>query len=70
VHEQRIKEARDALAAVKFRQAQQAKKKRNDGLTFAVGDLVMVDSSGCRSSHKTHIQARAQPSSSLAGTAL
>jgi hypothetical protein len=56
VREQRIEEARDALAAAKVRQAQQANKKRNDEPTFAVGDLVMVDSSDRRSRYKTRTQ--------------
>ncbi|GAA6054862.1 hypothetical protein NBRC10513_006213 [Rhodotorula toruloides] len=54
--EQRIKDARDALAAAKVRQAAQANKKRGDEPTFSVGDLVMVDSSDRRSRYKTRSQ--------------
>ncbi|EGU13057.1 RNA binding protein [Rhodotorula toruloides ATCC 204091] len=54
--EQRIKDARDTLAAAKVRQAAQANKKRGDEPTFSVGDLVMVDSSDRRSRYKTRSQ--------------
>ncbi|GAA5908929.1 hypothetical protein JCM5296_006825, partial [Sporobolomyces johnsonii] len=49
----KLNDARDALAAAKVRQAEQANKKRGEDPTFAVGDLVMVDSSDRRSRYKS-----------------
>ncbi|GAA5981406.1 hypothetical protein JCM10908_004099 [Rhodotorula pacifica] len=49
----KIQEARDALAAAKMRQASQANKTRGDEQEFAVGDLVMVDSSDRRARYKS-----------------
>ncbi|GAA6026234.1 hypothetical protein JCM8202_000461 [Rhodotorula sphaerocarpa] len=48
-----LKMARDALAAAKVRQAEQANKKRGVEHDFRVGDRVMVDSSDRRSRFKT-----------------
>ncbi|GAA5977503.1 hypothetical protein JCM11641_000983 [Rhodosporidiobolus odoratus] len=49
----KIGEARDALAAAKVRQAEQANKRRGPDWEFKVGDLVMVDSADRRSRYKT-----------------
>ena len=54
--EQRLKEARDALAAAKVRQAEQAKWRRGDEPTFKKGDKVLVDSSDRRSRFKSRSQ--------------
>lgn len=54
--EQRLKEARDALAAAKVRQAEQANRKRGDEPTFEKGDKVLVDSSDRRSRFKSRSQ--------------
>ncbi|GAA5972537.1 hypothetical protein JCM11641_001890 [Rhodosporidiobolus odoratus] len=48
-----ISDARDALAAAKVRQAEQANKRRGPEVGFEVGDLVMVDSADRRSRYKT-----------------
>ncbi|KWU40976.1 hypothetical protein RHOSPDRAFT_12897, partial [Rhodotorula sp. JG-1b] len=54
--EQRLREARDILAAAKVRQAEQANRKRGDEPTFKKGDKVLVDSSDRRSRFKTKSQ--------------
>ena len=54
--QEKIKEARDALAAAKVRQADQANRRRGDEPTFTKGDRVMVDSSDRRSRYKTRNQ--------------
>lgn len=54
--EQRLREARDVLAAAKVRQAEQANRKRGDEPTFKKGDKVLVDSSDRRSRFKTKSQ--------------
>lgn len=54
--QQRLKEARDALAAAKVRQAEQANRKRRDEPDFKAGDKVLVDSSDRRSRFKTRSQ--------------
>ncbi|GAA5994049.1 hypothetical protein JCM11641_000613, partial [Rhodosporidiobolus odoratus] len=48
-----ISSARDALAAAKVRQAEQANCRRGPEVVFRVGDMVMVDSADCRSRYKT-----------------
>ncbi|GAA5978438.1 hypothetical protein JCM11641_007946 [Rhodosporidiobolus odoratus] len=47
-----IGQARDTLAAAKVRQTTQANKKRSPEVEYAVGDMVMVDSSDRRSRYK------------------
>ncbi|GAA5974074.1 hypothetical protein JCM8115_002312, partial [Rhodotorula mucilaginosa] len=54
--EQRLKEARDALAAAKVRQAEQANRRRGDEPTFKKGDKVFIDSSDRRSRFKSRLQ--------------
>ncbi|GAA5944073.1 hypothetical protein JCM1841_001868 [Sporobolomyces salmonicolor] len=49
----KIQEAREALAAAKVRQAEQANSRRKEELTFSVGDLVMVDSTDRRARYKS-----------------
>ncbi|GAA5921705.1 hypothetical protein JCM1841_007097 [Sporobolomyces salmonicolor] len=49
----KIREARDALAAAKVRQAEQSNKRRGEDPEFDVGDMVMVDSADRRSRYKT-----------------
>ncbi|GAA5973243.1 hypothetical protein JCM11641_003030 [Rhodosporidiobolus odoratus] len=48
-----ISSARDALAAAKVRQAEQANRRRSPEVVFRVGDMVMVDSADRRSRYKT-----------------
>ncbi|GAA5982121.1 hypothetical protein JCM11641_000594 [Rhodosporidiobolus odoratus] len=48
-----IGQARDTLAAAKVRQATQANRKRSPEVEYAVGNMVMVDSSDRRSRYKT-----------------
>ncbi|GAA5994101.1 hypothetical protein JCM11641_000412, partial [Rhodosporidiobolus odoratus] len=49
----KIEEVRDALAASKVRQAEQANKRRGQDQGFKAGDLVMVDSADRRARYKT-----------------
>ncbi|GAA5846266.1 hypothetical protein JCM11251_007271 [Rhodosporidiobolus azoricus] len=49
----KISEVRDALAAAKVRQAEQANRRRGADPEFRDGDLVMVDSADQRSRYKT-----------------
>ncbi|GAA5918690.1 hypothetical protein JCM5296_000410 [Sporobolomyces johnsonii] len=51
--EDKIKDAREALAVAKVPQAEQANRRRSDDPSFAVGDLVLVDSADRRSRYKT-----------------
>ncbi|BGP70815.1 hypothetical protein NBRC10513v2_004176 [Rhodotorula toruloides] len=52
MRKQRIRSARDALAAAEVRQAQPANKRRDRELTFAVGNLVVVNSWNRRSRYE------------------
>lgn len=54
--QQQLKAARDALAAAKVRQAEQANRRRGEEPEFKKGDKVMVDSSDRRSRFKTRSQ--------------
>jgi hypothetical protein len=54
--EQQLREARDALAAAKVRQAEQANRKRGKEPPFEKGQRVMVDSSDRRSRFKSKSQ--------------
>ncbi|GAA5973503.1 hypothetical protein JCM21900_002203 [Sporobolomyces salmonicolor] len=49
----RVKEARDALAAAKVRQAEQANRKHSADPSFVPGDSVMVDSTDRRARYKS-----------------
>ncbi|GAA5985154.1 hypothetical protein JCM11641_005468 [Rhodosporidiobolus odoratus] len=49
----KIEEVRDALAASKVRQAEQANRRRGQDQGFKAGDLVMVDSADRRARYKT-----------------
>ncbi|GAA5826735.1 hypothetical protein JCM11251_002873 [Rhodosporidiobolus azoricus] len=49
----KVSEARNALAAAKVRQAEQANRRRGADPEFKVGDLVMVDSADRRARYKT-----------------
>ncbi|GAA5989914.1 hypothetical protein JCM11641_002809 [Rhodosporidiobolus odoratus] len=51
--ETRIGEVRDALAAAKVRQAEQANERRGGEVDYKVGDMVMVDSADRRARYKT-----------------
>lgn len=56
VRQQQLKAARDALAAAKVRQAEQANRRRAEEPEFKKGDKVMVDSSDRRSRFKIRTQ--------------